>query len=61
MMFYPFLAAPYHTISLMPQGNEYQNGDTGGFIIKIRPVQNYMYEYNNVGRLYVNPAGDDFT
>ena len=46
---------PYYFVDA--QGNEYQDGDTGGFIIKIRPVQNYLYEYINVGRLYVNPIG----
>ena len=49
---------PYYFVDA--QGNEYLDGDTGGFIIKLRPVQNYLYEYINVGRLYVNPNGEGF-
>ena len=38
-------------------GDEYQNGDTGVFSVRIREPENYSIEYDVEGKLYVNPSG----
>lgn len=46
---------PYYFVD--NEGNEYVEGDTGVFFIRIREPENYVLEYDVEGILYVNPSG----
>lgn len=46
---------PYYFVD--GDGNEYVEGNTGVFFIRIREPQNYVLEYDVEGILYVNPSG----